>query len=79
MAAKEKHIPLKKTKFSVPLMGLLRQWPPTGNMEVRDTAPSLWKISAKSIQQFWRRCVPNTHNDIHTNSKLNILLLPWRS
>ena len=41
---------------------------------VWDRPPPLSKISAKSVQQFWRRCIANSQ----TNSKLIIPPLPRR-
>ena len=39
---------------------------------VRDRPRSPYKLSAKFVQQFWRRWEPNRQTDTHTNSKLNI-------
>ena len=34
------------------------------------------QISAKYVQQFWRRCIPSRQTNKQTNSKLNISPLP---
>jgi len=72
MAAKEKHCRPKKTIFSVPLVGPLGRWPP--KRSVRDTAWSVCKMSAKSVQQFRRRCFPNKQTD---KQQTKCSSLPW--
>jgi len=74
MAAKQKQLSTAENHIFRSLSGI------SGAIATR-TPPYLCKISAKYVQQFGKRCIPDRQTDRqtdrHTNNKLSIPPLPW--